>query len=42
MPDPSFKKLNESNYADWHYLMEALLIEKDLWDVVDVGCIYAS
>jgi hypothetical protein len=35
MPDPSFEKLNESNYADWRYLMEALLVEKDLWDVVD-------
>ena len=35
MPDPSFEKLNESNYVDWRYLMEALLIEKDLWDVVD-------
>ena len=35
MPDPSFKKLNESNYTDWCYLMEAFLIEKDLWDVVD-------
>ena len=35
MPDPSYEKLNESNYVDWRYLMEALLIEKDLWDVVD-------
>ena len=35
MPNPSFEKLNESNYLDWCYLMETLLIEKDLWDVVD-------
>ena len=35
MPDPSFEKLNEINYADWRYLMEALLSEKDLWDVVN-------
>ena len=35
MPDTVFEKLNEKNYADWHYMMEALLIEKDLWDVVN-------
>ena len=35
MPDTIFEKLNEKNYADWHYMMEALLIEKDLWDVVN-------
>src|SRR5882724_8149214 len=35
MPDPHFLKLNDSNYADWHYIMAATLVEKDLWDVVD-------
>ena len=35
MPDPHFPKLNDSNYADWHYMMVATLVEKDLWDVVD-------
>ena len=35
MPDSSFEKLNETNYNDWHYIMAALLVEKDLWDVVD-------
>ena len=32
---PSFEKLNDSNYNDWHYMMFALLVEKDLWDIVD-------
>jgi Domain of unknown function (DUF4219) len=27
--------LNEKNYVDWCYMMEALLIEKDLWNIVD-------
>ena len=35
MLETSFEKLNEKNYPDWHSIMEALLIEKDLWDVVD-------
>src|SRR5882724_2879749 len=35
MPDPHFLKLNDSNYADWHYIMAATLVDKDLWDVVD-------
>ena len=35
MPDTVFEKLNDKNYADWHYMIEALLVEKDLWDVVD-------
>ena len=35
MPETSFEKLNERNYLDWCYMMEALLIEKDLWDVID-------
>ena len=35
MPDPHFPKLNDSNYADWHYMMAAMLVEKDLRDVVD-------
>ena len=35
MPETAFEKLNEQNYADWRYMMEALLIEKDLWGVVD-------
>jgi hypothetical protein len=38
-PENQFEKLNEKNYVDWHYMMEALLIEKDLWedlwDIVD-------
>jgi gag-polypeptide of LTR copia-type/Zinc knuckle len=35
MPENQFEKLNEKNYVDWRYMMEALLVEKDLWDVVD-------
>ena len=35
MPDPYFPKLNDTNYTDWHYIMAATLVEKDLWDVVD-------
>src|SRR5882724_4870123 len=35
MPDPHFPKLNNTNYADWRYMMAATLVEKDLWDVVD-------
>ena len=35
MPHPHFPKLNNTNYADWHYMMVATLVEKDLWDIVD-------
>lgn len=34
MVETTFTKLNESNYPEWSYLMKALLIEKDLWEVV--------
>ena len=34
MPDSLFEKLNNMNYADWRIKMEALLKEKELWDVV--------
>ena len=34
MPDLIIK-LNESNYDTWSLVMKALLIRKDLWDVVD-------
>jgi len=35
MPDIAFEKLTEGNYTDWRLRMEALLVEKDLWGVVD-------
>ena len=35
MPETQSEKLNEKNYVDWRYMMEALLIEKDLQDIVD-------
>src|SRR5882724_421880 len=35
MLDPHFPKLNDANYTDWHYMMAATLVEKDLWDVMD-------
>ena len=35
MPETQIEKLNEKNYVDWRYMMEALLNEKDLWDIVD-------
>ena len=35
MPETQIEKLNEKNCVDWHYMMEALLIEKDLWNIVD-------
>jgi len=35
MPDLSFRKLDGTNYAEWSMLMEAWLIKKGLWDVVD-------
>jgi hypothetical protein len=30
----SFAKLNDENYADWKMMMEALLVRKQLWDIV--------
>ncbi|OJT12658.1 Retrovirus-related Pol polyprotein from transposon TNT 1-94 [Trametes pubescens] len=30
---PTILKLNETNYAEWAMLMEALLVRKGLWDV---------
>lgn len=30
-----FEKLNGKNYVDWAWQMEAYLVSKDLWDVVD-------
>jgi hypothetical protein len=30
-----FPKLNETNYADWSMLMEAVLVRKQLWEVVN-------
>ena len=35
MPDSHFPKLNDSNYVEWHYMMAATLMEKDLWDIID-------
>jgi hypothetical protein len=35
MPDLSFQKLDGTNYAEWSMLMQAWLIKKGLWDVVD-------
>ena len=35
IPNPHFENLNESNYNEWQYLVAILLVEKDLWDVVD-------
>ena len=34
MPSESVDRLNDLNYADWRIKMEALLDEKELWDVV--------
>jgi gag-polypeptide of LTR copia-type/Domain of unknown function (DUF4219) len=34
MPSETVDKLNDSNYANWHIKMEALLDEKELWDLV--------
>jgi hypothetical protein len=34
MPEALFDRLNDTNYADWRIKMEALLEEKELWDVV--------
>lgn len=30
-----FVKLNEGNYADWSMMMEALLVRKQLWEIVN-------
>lgn len=40
MPETQFEKLNENNSVHWCYTMEALLIDKDLCDIVDgaEGC----
>ena len=35
MPDTAFEKRNETNFSNWYYMMEVLLVEKDLWNVVD-------
>jgi Domain of unknown function (DUF4219) len=34
IPSETVDKLNDLNYADWHIKMEALLDEKELWDLV--------
>jgi hypothetical protein len=34
MPDPIVQKLSDVNYTDWRIKMEALLEEKELWDIV--------
>ena len=28
-------KLNEENYGDWSMMMEAVLVRKQLWDIVN-------
>ena len=28
-------KLNEENYGDWSMMMEAILVRKQLWDIVN-------
>ena len=33
--DTLVTKLNESNYVNWSLTIEALLVQKDLWDVVN-------
>ena len=30
-----FAKLNDGNYADWSMMMEALLVQKQLWEIVN-------
>ena len=35
MPSESITKLNETNCDTWSLVMKALLIRKDLWDVID-------
>ena len=32
---PSVMKLNEENYGDWSMMMEAILVRKQLWDIVN-------
>ena len=31
----SMMKLNEENYGDWSMMMEAVLVRKQLWDIVN-------
>jgi Domain of unknown function (DUF4219) len=31
----SIMKLNEENYGDWSMMMEAILVRKQLWDIVN-------
>ena len=31
----SVTKLNEENYGDWSMMMEAVLVRKQLWDIVN-------
>ena len=31
----SVMKLNEENYGDWSMMMEAILVRKQLWDIVN-------
>ena len=35
MPSESITKLNETNYDTWSLVMKALLVRKDLWDIID-------
>ena len=35
MPSESITKLNETNYDTWSLVMKALLVCKDLWDIID-------
>jgi gag-polypeptide of LTR copia-type len=35
MPDAYFTKLNNINYIDWKYQIEAYLTTKDLWGIAD-------
>ena len=30
-----FVKLNDGNYADWSMMMEAFLVRKQLWEIVN-------
>jgi hypothetical protein len=32
-----FAKLNDGNYANWKMMMEALLVQKQLWEIVSGG-----
>jgi hypothetical protein len=31
----NFEKLNDSNWGQWRMLMKALLVKKNVWEVVD-------